>query len=99
MADKSRVTLCSEYMLTPPFGWKPANDLAEFPRYKFSQELQDDMLVWDELFQGYFLPRQSWSNEHSRDLYERIAPRLVERMRQELDPELYTVDLDLWPLE
>ena len=87
-AAKSAWVLVSEPMVKPPVrqGLDPV---------AISQELWDDLFVWDNLFQDRFISDPGWKESFEGRLYARMAARLGRRLKQEVKA---AVVVDLWPI-
>lgn len=79
-------TVVSELMVRPPLRAVPLDGL--------SPDLQDDLFIWDDLFQDRYVWDPSWRDSFEGRLYAHMAARLALRVKEELGSE---VAVDLWP--
>ncbi len=92
-----RVLVTPEFMTKPPMrGWRGDGSPMALEQV-ISDELWDQLFVWDDLFQDRFLDDPAWKQSVPGRLYAEMAPRLIRRVAFELGEDC-RVTVDLWPL-
>lgn len=75
-----------------PLRCHPASAPGEGPWQLLSPELRDDIEAWDAMLQASWNEEKGWvAWSQIGVVYRRVGPRLRQRLREELDPQLYRV--------
>lgn len=78
-----------------PLHCNPDPTTGQGPWELISPALRDDLQAWDAMFQASWNPERGWfAWDKIGEVYRRVGPRLRERLRQELNAEIFQVVTD-----